>query len=98
MLIRPAVVRIQNEDESEDESEMEDNFGYQQLPQDEDDESETMYQQLESDEEDSVEQDSQANNPLDIELEISERLNTGKYYLISIFAANFLINRNLRLD
>lgn len=60
------VVRIQDDDEEEEEG-----FGYQQLPQDED---EDMYQQLESDEE-----EDDIRDPLQIPLSESARLNPGKH-------------------
>lgn len=62
------MVRIQSDDEEEEDDDGFDNFGYEALPQDDDDED--MYQQLESDEED-------VQDPLYIEVDSSASLKPG---------------------
>ncbi|GAA5803627.1 hypothetical protein EDC94DRAFT_585261 [Helicostylum pulchrum] len=74
------VVRIQS-DEEEDDDDF-DNFGYEPLPQDDD---EDMYQQLESDEED-------AQDPLNIDVDSSASLKPETSDLIKSIMANIQLS------
>ncbi|GAA5809740.1 hypothetical protein MFLAVUS_003153 [Mucor flavus] len=76
------VVRIQSDDDEEEEEDDFDNFGYEALPQDDD---EDMYQQLESDEED-------VQDPLHIEVDSSASLKPETSDLIKSIMANIQLS------
>lgn len=84
------VVRLQQQDEDDEQDE--DGFGYQQLPQEEED----MYQPLESDEEEEDEQIETVDiqGPLDIEIDPSTRLNPETSDLIKSIMTNIQLSND----